>query len=485
MKMKRCSGVLLPISALPSRFGVGDFGLSAYRFASLLKEGGFSLWQILPLNPLGYGHSPYQPFSSYAFDEIYIDLDALEYDIPSFNEHSPKVDYEAVREYKTIYLKKIYHSLREKNQIDVSSFIKRHKWVRDWAIFMVNKKKNDLKCWNEWKEEDKESLSHKRKFFLDNKEECLYEIWLQQVLYSQWDRLHKHLRSLGIKVIGDLPFYVGYDSCDVYANQDKFLLNKKSKEPSFIAGVPPDYFSKTGQRWGNPIYNFKEIKKESYSFIIDRVFHSAKIYDIVRLDHFRAFDTYWKIKASCPTAEDGKWVLGPGYKLFNTLKKKYPRINIIAEDLGELRPEVYKLRDFYSFPGMNVVEFTFVDEEVEHKSKIDKENMVAYLGTHDNDPFLSFFDKLSDYDKYRWSEAIKNKGIEFISPNDAFLHYLFSLKASYAIICMQDILGLGEESRLNTPGLINASNWAWRMASFSPFEEKIKYCNELNKRYQR
>ncbi len=251
------------------------------------------------------------------------------------------------------------------------------------------------------------------------------------------------------------------------------MLDPTTKQPSFIAGVPPDYFSATGQRWGNPIYDWDKLQKEDFSFIINRIALNAKIYDILRLDHFRAFDTYWKIPSSCPTAVEGAWIEAPGYALFDTLFQKYPDLKIIAEDLGDLRPEVLTLRDHYAFPGMNVIQFTFHDYEIEHKGKWDEENSVVYLGTHDNDTTLSFFYSQSEEEQAKWVLALSNYGINEGTICQRLIHYSLKKKADYVLLSMQDILGLDAYSRTNVPGTVDDRNWTWKMSSFDEFEKAL------------
>lgn len=486
--MIRQSGVLMPVSALPSAYGIGDFGKTSFKFVDLIKEAGFSLWQILPLNPLGYGHSPYQPFSSFAIDEIYIDLEALFEEgliakPASFIENASKVFYEEVASYKHHILLEAYKADFKDLDERLDKFIKENPWVASWSLFMMLKRKNNLISWNKWPL-DEQKLIEKDASCLSEEEKDArrYEIWVQMKLYEQWFRLKKYANSKGVRFIGDVPFYVGFDSCDVWANQDCFLLDEETKAPKFIAGVPPDYFSAIGQRWGNPIYNWDLFEKDDFSFLIGRMKGNSKLYDILRLDHFRAFDTYWKIPSSCETAIDGEWVEAPGYKLFDAFLKENKEVEIIAEDLGELRPEVLVLRDHYDFPGMNVIEFTFVDAEYDGKFDNTKENMVAYIGTHDNDPFVGFASKMNEWDKKRWLDKLEEHEGSFL---DKIIDYTFNLPAKYAIISMQDLLGLDSNTRLNIPSIINDVNWTWRLNSYEALEKKVAAFKEKNLKYKR
>ena len=478
MNQMKKGGILLAISSLPSSYGVGDFGKNAYHFVDLLSEGGFSLWQILPLNPLGYGHSPYQPFSSFAIDEIYMDLDALHKEglIKEPKPYRPDIDrtdYEGARAYKLPLLREAFKKeLAEKPNL-LKDFMKKNPWVKDYAAFRVFKEENGGVCWDQWPLKDQQWVEKRPSLTGKRKEEFDFHVYLQYKLYQQWDKLHAYANDNGIQIIGDVPFYVGFDSADVWGNQDTFLLDPESKQPTFIAGVPPDYFSETGQRWGNPLYDWDKLAKEDFAFVQNRILLNAKIYDIVRLDHFRAFDTFWKIPASCETAIDGEWVEAPGYALFDSLFKKAPSLSLIAEDLGDLRPEVLTLRDHYSLPGMNVIEFTFGPYELEHDGDWDAENSVAYLGTHDNDTMLSYFYELEDMEQAKWVLALQNHGIDGGTMVDRMIRYCLAKRAKFAVLAMQDILELDGDCRMNVPSTVNDINWTWKMKDFDAFQAKL------------
>lgn len=488
--MERCSGILMPVASLPSRFGVGGFGKESYRFVDLLKESGFRLWQILPLNPLGYGHSPYQPFSSFAIDEIYTDLDDLKRrgflsETPSFPKEYERIHYEEVRDFLSPILHSAYEKAKEKEAANIRSFEATHPWAKPWGLFMFYKRKNALRSWNEWPSQEQERIHHLDSLTEEEKEGVSYEVWVQMNLYREWIALRAYANRNGIRLIGDVPFYVGYDSCDVWSNLDVFEIDPLAKEPVWIAGVPPDYFSKDGQRWGNPIYKWDVLEKSGFSFLLNRLKGNSELYDVIRLDHFRAFDTYWRIPASSPTARDGSWILAPGYSFFDSFFKANIKAEIIAEDLGDLRPEVLTLRDHYHFPGMNVVEFTFKDAELDHIKDNSNPNTVAYVGTHDNEPFASFFASKNEEEKGRWKAAMNAKGLNGNDPQKGILEYVMSLPADYAILSMQDVLGLGAESRLNEPSTINDFNWTWRLSDFASFERELPYLKSLNARFGR
>ena len=485
MENKRQAGLLLSVTSLPGKYGIGDFGPSAYEFIDLIKSAGFSLWQILPLNPLGYGNSPYQPYSSFAIDEQFVDLDALVAEgllgkIEPEDFIASKVRYDQVKAFKLKYLREAYETfLKEEGAKDkLDAFVNAHPWTRDWSVFMMNKRRYPT-AWNEWPSEVKNWVAKRPALKKEDLREANFEVFIQMVLYAQWDKLHAYAKSKGIKIIGDIPFYVGYDSVDVWANQDTFLLDEETKLPSCVAGVPPDYFSATGQRWGNPIYNWKKLEKEDFFFIENRIHLNAALYDILRLDHFRAFDTYWSIPAECPTAIDGKWIEAPGYKLFDSLFAKYPDLSIIAEDLGDLRDEVLVLRDHYNFPGMNVIQFTFADCELVHKGDWNRVNSVAYLDTHDNDTMLSYFYLLPEQEQGDWLHALASMGIVIGSPVDRMIVYCMRKPANMAILSMQDVLELDTIARTNVPGIVDDRNWTWKLENFEAFKKRLPFLKEL------
>lgn len=473
----RQAGILLSITSLPSRFGIGDFGKSAYRFIDLLSDSHFVYWQILPLNPIGYGASPYQPYSSYAIDEQFIDLDELTRKgllgkVKSFRREEERVDFNACRAYKLPLLFKAYKRQMKKSPNCLRRFIHDNPWVKDWSVFSMYKRRFDS-SWDVWPEEAKFYATRHPSLSEEDRFQANFEIWLQMVAYRQWNRLHTYAKRKGIQIIGDIPFYVGYDSCDVWANQNTFLLDPETLKPTFIAGVPPDYFSATGQRWGNPIYDWDLLEKTDFAFLINRIAINAKIYDVIRLDHFRAFDTYWKIPSSCETAIDGQWVEAPGYKLFDRLLSLYPGLPIIAEDLGDLRPEVLALRDHYDFPGMNVIQFTFDDCEILHKGDWNRVNSVCYLGTHDNDTIVGFIDKMDEGKKRQWEDALARFGITEGKFNEKLIQYCLAKPGKWAILTMQDILELPGQYRTNVPGVVDENNWTYRMLDFKGFEAKL------------
>lgn len=480
-KEVRMAGILMPVASLPSKGGVGSFGREAYAFVDMLADMGIGIWQILPLNPLGYGNSPYQPYSSYAGDELYIDLEILvregylteepaAYDVGG----SPhQIEYEKARAYKEKYLKDAYRvfSGKSKDLTDFAEFQKKA-WVHPYAVFVALKKQNGLKCWNEWPKEQQDWILNQKYDISHLEDEIQYQIFLQYMFYKQWMALKQYANRKNVLIMGDIPIYVGIDSLDVWSCREDFLLDAKGK-PSFVAGVPPDYFSKTGQRWGNPIYNWENIQQKGFAFWIERLRYSSEIYDIIRIDHFRAFDTYWKIPATCDTAIEGEWVEAPGYELFDEIYRQIPGIQIVAEDLGDLRPEVLALRDHYNLLGMNVAEFTFLSTESV------KEHQLIYTGTHDNQTVRGWYASLDQKSKIKVRKKLAKYGKPWEAIPKKMVRFVYKSRACMAIIPLADILGLGDEARLNTPGTVGSPNWEWRLTDFSLLEKEKAKVREL------
>lgn len=480
----RTTGVLHAISSLPNRYGIGDFGREAYQFVDLLVESHVHIWQILPLNPLGYGNSPYQPYSSSALDELYISLELLQKegllprDLTTFNRRSTRVDYDAVRQYKMPLLQKAFAKFTRQKRKGLKSFIRANKWVYNYAVFRALKQANQMRLWTEWPAEHKNWINDHQLDLTPYANDIAFHMWLQYMAIKQWQKLHKYANRKAIKIMGDIPLYVGIDSDDVWGNQSEFLLDKNGN-PAFIAGVPPDYFSLEGQRWGNPIYDWDKMAKNDYHFWIRRLAFNAELFDIIRIDHFRGFDTYWKVPASCPTAIEGEWVLGPAHKFFDVVFAKLPQIHIVAEDLGDLRPEVLELRDHYKFKGMNIVQFSF--DPTSNKPKTDRANSIIYTGTHDNETLLGWIKNLPPAKAQAAGRHLvlalgydQNESLV-----DKFLRYTLENIAEWAIIPTQDILALDNHARMNTPGTVGAPNWEWKLADFTLLKERMKLLADL------
>ena len=474
----------MAISSLPSKYGVGDFGPEAKEFIKLLKKAKIKIWQMLPLNPLGYGDSPYQSECGYAIDPVYISLDFLiekKYlkEVPTFRKTSKYVDFEKCKEFKDKYLRLAFENQKDTSSQEFIKFEKENEWLDNYVKFHILFKKNNELDWNKWNEDERLDPYQNKVDYSEYKDEILYLKWLQFIAYKQYFDLREYARENGIKIMGDIPFYVGGMSSDCWSNQDDFLLDEYD-EFTHIAGVPPDYFSETGQRWGNPIYDWEQMKTDNYQFWKNRFKGAAKLYDILRIDHFRAFDTYWKIPVTCPTAVEGTWELGPGLSFFNELKKENINIDIVAEDLGDLFPSVIELRDNLGFPGMYILEFNFLNPDLEIE-----ENQIVYTGTHDNDTLKGWYESLDEESKNQVDlklEVLKVTGKDI---NDKFLNYAYSSIANYVIIPMQDFLKEGSDSRLNIPGLLGGNNWKYRITSFTKFEKITEDISKLITKYKR
>ncbi|MBR0137797.1 MAG: 4-alpha-glucanotransferase [Erysipelotrichaceae bacterium] len=467
----KLSGILMPVSALPSPYLVGDFGPQAYRFADMAKKAGFDMWQMLPLNTLGYGNSPYQCLSSKALDPIYVSIDLLRKE-GLVKKHYPKkitksVDFEAAKIFKREVLEEAFSNFTPDD--DYRSFAKTD-WVRKYALFVAFKQKNDQRCWNQWPEEYKNyALKPDEKVYEENRREIEFQIFSQYILFKQFNQLKKYVNDIGLKVIGDIPFYVGIDSDDVYYNRDCFELDSDG-HPVWIAGVPPDYFNDQGQRWGNPLYRWDVLKKRGFDLWFERLRFNANIFDILRIDHFRAFDTYWKISGDEPTAINGVWIENCGEEFFESLFKKYPDIDIVAEDLGDLRPEVHELRDKFNLTGMKVIQFGFFEPS--------KNNELCYIGTHDNDSMTSWF-KTQTRRFQREVRAAMKKKYPDKKLFDAILQYALDMKSKFVILQVSDIIL--DDRRINFPGTIGSPNWEYKLASFRSLAHRLKVISGVRK----
>lgn len=478
--MKKEAGLLFPISALPSWHGIGDFGKNAYDLIDKMANASLHVWQILPLNPLGYGNSPYQPLSTHAGDEIYLSLEELvkegllnKEEVNSHIGELPYVAYQQIRKEKNFLYQKAFSRFVETE--DYKNFINENSWVYDYALFKVFKNQNQDKSWVEWEHQYKYYPTEKSFPLILFTKEIQYQMFLQYFFFKQWNALKNYAHQRNIKIIGDMPIYVGLDSVDVWMNQKCFLLEEDGK-PSFVAGVPPDYFSKYGQRWGNPIYDWHYLEETNFDFWVKRIQAAYQMYDVVRIDHFRAFDTYWKIPESETTAIIGEWVEAPGYQLFDTLFQKIPELSLLAEDLGELREEVYELRDHYHFKGMYVFQFHYSE-------KFDFDKVVVYTGTHDNDTLRGWLETL-DKEAYFYLDRLLEKYDEE-EIYQRIIHYCLDLPASQVIIPVWDMMGAEASCRFNVPGKIGSPNWEYRLMSFDEFDAYLSTYQSMIESSQR
>jgi len=482
------------ISALPEEYGMGTFGECAYKFADFLKSAGQSYWQILPLGHTGYGDSPYQAFSAYAGNPYFIDLVLLEkenllkkidFETIDFGINQEEVDYDKLFENRLKVLEIAYQNGKEQlgQQIDV--FKEKNKlWIQDYAMYMAIKYKTGFLSWQEWDKDiklrDKKVLEKYKK---ELKEEINYWIFVQYLFFKQWNALKTYVNNLGIKIIGDIPIYVSADSADTWAN-GKFFKLDADKNPTTVAGCPPDAFSDTGQLWGNPIYDWKYLEKTGYKWWINRIRESLKLYDIVRIDHFRGFEAYWEIPFGDATAERGKWVKGPAIKLFDAIKAELGEIAIIAEDLGYLTQEVIDFRNETGYPGMKILQFAFsTKEESTYLPHNYNKNCIVYTGTHDNDTTMGWVNttgvkKEINFAK-RYLKLNKREGYHW-----GFIRGAWSSSANIAIAPMQDFLGLGNAARMNLPSTLGG-NWKWRMKNEMLTKDLSKKIYRLTSLYKR
>ncbi|MBU5483276.1 4-alpha-glucanotransferase [Clostridium sp. MSJ-11] len=489
----RSSGILMHITSLPSPYGIGTFGKEAYDFVDFLEKSGQKYWQILPIGPTGYGDSPYQSYSAFAGNPYLIDLPLLtemgllkdeDYENIDFGEDCTKVDYNKIFKNKMPILKKAFKNSKGKYENEIKRFREENKlWIEDYVLYMSIKEKFSLKPWQEWDEEiklrDEEVL---KKYKEELKEEIDYWMFLQYIFFKQWMELKNYANHKGIKIIGDIPIYVATDSADTWANSEVFVLDE-NKNPTVVSGCPPDAFSPTGQLWGNPIYRWDYLDKTGYAWWIERIKASSKIYDITRIDHFRGFESYWEVPAKEDTAINGKWVKGPGMKLFNKIKEELGEIEIIAEDLGFLTKEVIDFRIASGYPGMKILEFAFdTREESDYLPHNYDKNCVVYTGTHDNDTVNGWLENTNEKDvefAIKYLKLTKEEGY-----NWGFIRGALSSVANLAVIQMQDYLGLSTEARMNVPSTIGG-NWQWRVKTEDLTEGLVKNIYDITKLYGR
>ena len=465
----RSSGILMHITSLPGAYGVGSMGKEAHDFVDFLKEAGQTRWQILPLTPTGYGDSPYQSCSTFAGNHYLIDLDTLiqwglleKSDVENIDWcwSETKTDYGRLYNNRLNVLRIAYG--RFQGGADFDSFcMENSSWLPDFALFMALKAKLGGAAWYTWedglKKRDPNAIWDARQ---ELKDEIRFYSFVQYIFARQWNALREYAHSKDIKIIGDVPIYVPYDSVDVWSNPELFQLDE-SMNPTAVAGCPPDAFSDDGQLWGNPLYRWDDLKADGFGWWIRRLAAAGKLYDVVRMDHFRGFEAYWSVPFGDTTARNGHWVKGPGLEFMNTVKKDLPQISLIAEDLGFLTQEVLDLRDDSGFPGMKVLGFAFDSREPsEYLPHTFTANSVVYTGTHDNMTTRQWFDTAD-------AEAVAYaKEYMTLSEEEGYvwgmIRTAFASVSDTCIIPMQDYLNLGAEARMNFPGTMTDANWTWR-----------------------
>jgi len=491
----RRSGMLLPITSLPSKYGIGSFSKEAYNFIDVLTDAGQSLWQILPLGPTGYGDSPYQSFSTFAGNPYFIDLDELvkegvlteeecnSYDWGNDNQY---IDYEKIYLSRFKILRTAYRRIEINKNKMFESYCKENEWwLHDYALYMAIKDSYNGKSWIEW---DKDIRIRKQSAIVRYEEELKDDINFykyQQYLFSnQWSKLKAYANKKGISIIGDIPIYVAFDSADAWSNPELFQLDKYGN-PIAVAGCPPDTFSETGQLWGNPLYCWDYHRNTNYEWWIKRIEYSFKLYDVVRIDHFRAFDEYYSIPYGEKTAINGTWKKGPGIELFKYIKEKLGNVDIIAEDLGFLTESVKKLLSDTGYPGMKILQFAFCSrEDSDYLPHNYNNNCIVYTGTHDNNTIIGWYKEINSDDKIMSVDYINNK---YTIENEIHWDFICLAMRSVADTCIipvQDYLGLGSEARINTPSMLG-DNWKWRMEKASLSKPIIKKIKMLTKLYGR
>jgi len=495
MNEKRTSGIILHPTSLPGPDGIGDLGAEAYRWVDFLSAAGCSLWQVLPLGPTGYGDSPYQCFSAFAgnpylisftmlVEQGYLHLSDLE-ERPDFNMES--VDYANVIPWKVKVLDRAYQRFKKSKKPELKNKFQEFKtanrsWLDEFSLFMAIKESFGGIAWNEWPIEFRsKSEDIIRDFKLQQADLIECQKFRQFLFFSQWHVLKEYANSRKIQIIGDIPIFVAFDSSDAWGHPEQFYFNSKGL-PTVVAGVPPDYFSPTGQLWGNPLYRWSVHQQTGFAWWISRIQSTLKLFDILRLDHFRGFAGYWEIPAKEKTAVKGRWVKGPGAKLFQAVKKSLGALPIIAEDLGEITPDVIALRDQFQFPGMKILQFAFGtdadDPFLPHNYPV---NCVAYTGTHDNDTAVGWYTQAPEKEKDFLRRYLGRPGDDI---SWDMIRAIWLSVAGMVLAPMQDLLKLGNSARMNFPNTLGC-NWMWRMQTDELSENVLLRMKEMNDLYGR
>ena len=506
MSFPRASGILLHPTSLPSRFGIGDLGEEAYAFVDFLEASGQQLWQVLPLGPTGYGDSPYACYSAFAGNTLLISPDELLIDgLVTRSELSEiattagrRVQFDEVHSTKSALLAKAYEHYQRSTDTRLRSAFETFaqenaSWLDDYALFQALKTAHGGIAWNQW---ERPIIRREPSAVVMARSRLQREIeahkFFQFVFFRQWFALKAYANGRGIKIIGDIPIFVAQDSADVWTNPEQFKLDENGR-PVVVAGVPPDYFSATGQYWGNPLYNWDRMLTDGFRWWIERVRATLQIVDIARVDHFRGFAACWEIPGGDSTAERGKWVEAPGRELFTAISRAFGELPIIAEDLGVITPDVEKLRDDFGLPGMRILQFAFSsdtsNQDLPHNYH---RNVVVYTGTHDNDTAVGWFDSVAGEGSTRTAEQIKKERafcMRYLHTDGKEIHWamiraVLASVANTALIPLQDLLGLGTEARMNLPNS-TSGNWSWRFQQGDLTTAHIERLRELTETYGR
>ncbi len=504
MRFPRASGILLHPTSLPGPFGIGDFGPSAHDFVDFLVRSGQSIWQVLPLGPTGYGNSPYSGYSAFAGNPLLVSPEKLvaagllaENDLDGVAAPEGVVDFERARPLKDSLLCKAYENYRQNSgsplQTQFEHFVnKNNAWLDDYALFRALKHQFAEASWSDWEP----PLAHRESKAIARARESLHQEieaqkFFQFLFFRQWHALKAYANERGIRIVGDIPIFVAHDSADVWTNPQQFKLDEQGR-PLVVAGVPPDYFSDTGQLWGNPIYNWDQMIRNGFDWWVARVRANLRMFDLLRIDHFRGFAACWEVPAGDTTAERGRWVEAPGRKLFDAIRNALGELPIIAEDLGVITPDVEQLRDDFNFPGMRVLQFAFSkdvsDLNLPHRYR---KNVVAYTGTHDNDTTVGWFTS-KDEGSTRTAEDVKSERqfcLRYLNSdgneiNWDFIRAVMASVADTAIIPLQDVLGLGSDARMNLPNSVEG-NWKWRVKAGALTDEIVTRLESLSESYGR
>jgi len=493
MFFQRSSGILLHISSLPGDWGIGTLGNEAYEFVDFLELSRQKLWQILPLGYTGYGNSPYQCFSAFAGNPLLISFEKLKQKgllgISDFKKielsktNSNNVQFEKVKQYNSVLLRKAYENFVGAEQKDFDCFCKENAlWLDDFALYLSLKDEFSQKPWNQWqtpiKRRENAALEKYKQVLEKN---IRYHKFVQYIFFSQWKALKDYAHQKGINIIGDIPLYVSYDSADAWAHPELFLFNKIGV-PKRVAGVPPDYYSKTGQLWGNPVFNWEWIEQNGFQWWIERVKANLRLFDIIRIDHFRGLVAFWSVPYGYKTARKGEWVKAPGRQLFQALKNAIGEFPVIVEDLGFITPDVEELRDSLGYPGMKILQFAFDSKEDSNNlPHAYPENCVVYTGTHDNNTTVGWYKSLSNSDK---EFVIKYCGDISDGIAKALIKLAWKSPAHTAIAPIQDVLELDEKARMNTPGT-QYGNWQWKLKKGEITEKHAQWLVKITQMYQR
>jgi 4-alpha-glucanotransferase len=497
MHLKRSAGILLHITSLPSPFGIGDLGSHAYQFADFLNRAGQKYWQILPLTPIDgtQSYSPYSSVSAMAGNVLLVSPERLyeegylvKGDLAELKSTAAdRVNYQKAIQAKMKLFTRAYKNSKSQKKAAFEAFCDREAyWLDDFALFMALKSSHKNSPWYEWSDNYKlRNLKSLLKFSSESQAEINFIKWLQFIFFDQWKDLKRYCNDLNIKILGDLPFYVSYDSVDVWSRQEIFKLNKNGSM-AWVAGVPPDYFNEDGQLWGMPVYRWEILKDQGYDWWLKRIRKNMELVDLLRLDHFRAFADYWEVPAKEKTAVRGEWKLGPGEHFFNVLKQEFGKLPFIAEDLGDISDAVHKLRIAFKLPGMKVLQFAFGDEmaKSDHIPHNFNTNFFVYTGTHDNNTTVGWYrkelkEKIREQIQRYIGVAVNDKNI-----HEELIRMAYASVAKTAIIPMQDVLGLDEKSRMNVPAS-TTKNWQWRLGEEISFEKEAGMLKKLASLYNR